>query len=385
VFPTQEAPGEQAVLIQFGPEVSTAARDAQIARLGGRLVRWMPQIHVAEVALPGEAGVAAAFAATAAPAGADILFVEPDQPVTAAYVPADPDFADSSRTYGLDRIQAQAAWDTTTGSPAVIVAVVDSGIQLDHPEFAGRLAPGYDFVNEDDQPEDETGHGTHVAGIIAAGMDDGNGVAGVCPHCRLMPVKVLNSANRGSWADVAAGVLYAADHGARIINLSLGAPDYIQTLAEAIAYARSKGIIVVASSGNYGSIKPFYPAMLDTVIAVGATTAQDVRWDRSNYGPHLDLVAPGDLIYSTFFQPDNSDQGHTYLSGTSMAAPFVSGLVGLLVSLHPTLTDAEVWQALMAGADDLGAPGYDIEYGYGRINAYRSLARQQLFLPSIAN
>ncbi|HXF64859.1 MAG TPA: S8 family serine peptidase [Caldilineaceae bacterium] len=364
----QEAPVEQRVLVQFAPGTPGEVREARIAQMRGELIQWMPQINVAEVRAPGDLLWVASEMA-----GPDITFLEPDLPVGAAYLPTDPDFADPARSYGFDHIQAQAAWELTTGSAEVLIAVVDSGIALTHPEFAGRLVQGYDFVNEDDFPEDETGHGTHVAGIIAAGMDNGQGVAGVCAGCRLLPVKVLNSANQGAWSDLAQGILYAADNGARIINLSLGSPTPSQTLEAAIRYAQQRGALIIAAAGNYGATMPFYPAALDGVVAVGATTMQESRWIKSNYGAYLDLVAPGDLIYSTYHLSDNTYGGYTYLSGTSMATPFASGLAGLLLSLHPTLTAAELRAALAAGADDLGAPGWDPEYGHGRLNAYRSL------------
>ena len=255
-----------------------------------------------------------------------------------------------------------------------MVAVVDSGIKLDHPEFAGRLTAGYDFVNDDDAPDDDAGHGTHVAGIIAAGMDNGVGSTGVCPRCLLMPVKVLGANNLGTWSNLAQGVLYAADHGADVINLSLGGTVSSQTLAAAVAYAQAHGVLVVAAAGNNGSDQPYYPAALDGVVGVGATTAEDARWQNSNFGESVDVVAPGDLIFSTYYQLDNVFGGYMYLSGTSMATPYVSGLAGLALSLDPALTAVEVTDLLQQGVDDLGTPGRDAEYGYGRINAAKTLA-----------
>ena len=364
----QETPVQQHVLVQFAPGTPVEVRAARIAEMHGELVAWIPQINVAEVRVPGDLVIV-----TAEMIKPEITFLEPDLPVSAAYVPADPDFSNVSRTYGFNHIQAQAAWDLTTGSADILIAVVDSGIALNHPEFTGRLAQGYDFVNGDDTPEDETGHGTHVAGIIAAGMDNGQGIAGVCAGCRLLPVKVLDRENQGTWSTLAQGIIYAADNGARIINLSLGSFVASKVLQEAIVYAQQQGALIVAAAGNYGVDMPFYPAALDGVVAVGATTMQQHRWEKSNYGAYLDVVAPGDLIYSTYHQGDNTYGGYTFLSGTSLATPFVSGLAGLLLSLHPTLKAAELRAALALGAEDLGAPGWDPEYGSGLINAYRSL------------
>ena len=361
------------VLVQFDADVSPAERDAVIAGLGGEMTAWMPQINVAEVRLPAADGMAVAAAAPLA-TQAQVNFAEVDAAVSGDYQPTDPAFALPDQVYGLTQIQAQSGWDYTAGDASVVVAVVDSGIKLDHPEFAGRLTAGYDFVNDDDTPDDDAGHGTHVAGIIAAGMDNGVGSTGVCPRCLLMPVKVLGANNLGTWSNLAQGVLYAADHGADVINLSLGGTVSSQTLAAAVAYAQAHGVLVVAAAGNNGSDQPYYPAALDGVVGVGATTAEDARWQNSNFGESVDVVAPGDLIFSTYYQLDNVFGGYMYLSGTSMATPYVSGLAGLALSLDPALTAVEVTDLLQQGVDDLGTPGRDAEYGYGRINAAKTLA-----------
>jgi subtilisin family serine protease len=304
-----------------------------------------------------------------------IRHVEADMPVSAAYVPNDPDFSDTTMSYGLEQVQALDAWDVVTGSQQIIIAVIDSGINAAHPEFAGRLVPGYNFIDEEhpDDLTDESGHGTHVAGIIAAALDNGQGVAGVCPYCRLMPLKVLNENNIGSWSQLAQGIIYAVDNGARILNLSLGTVVASDTLAEAVEYAVGHGVIVVAAAGNYASDAPFYPAALDGVIAVGATTQSGTRWAKSDFGDYIDLVAPGHLIYSTYFDLNNLYHGYTYMNGTSMAAPFVSGVAGLLLSIAPNLSAGDVLEAMILGADDLGPTGRDADFGYGRVNAMGAL------------
>jgi subtilisin family serine protease len=369
----QAAPSEQRFLVQFAPELTPEARDAAIAQMGAELVGWMPQIHVAELRLPAQAD--GAMTAMAMPQSADgtVTFAEADTVVSATYEPSDPDWVDATMRYGLERVQAPAAWEIITGTATVVIAVVDSGVNLDHPELAGQLVAGYDFVDNDDQPYDTTGHGTHVAGVIAAGINNGLGVTGVCPNCKVMPVRVLNNANLSSWATVARGILYATDQGARIINLSLGAQLYSETLAAAVRYATERGVVVVGAAGNNGGEAPFYPAALDGVIAVSATTTADTRWERSDFGSYIDVAAPGDLIYSTYHQLDNIFGGYTYMSGTSMAAPFVAGVAGLLLSADPTLSATQVTEAMILGADDLGAPGWDAEFGFGRVNAYGAL------------
>jgi thermitase len=302
-----------------------------------------------------------------------VTYAESDLVVEATASYNDPDLNDATMNYGLDQVTAIDAWSVITGSQEIIIAVIDSGIKLDHPEFAGRLVAGYDFVNDDDQPDDDMGHGTHVAGVIAAALDNGQGVAGVCPNCRLMPVKVLNENNVGSWSQLAQGILFAVDNGARVINLSLGASVPSETMAAAIQYALDGGVVVVAAAGNNGSDAPFYPASLEGVIAVGATTITGERWSRSNFGSYIDLVAPGALIYSTYYDLNNIYHGYTYMSGTSMAAPFVSGVAGLLLSATRDLSAQQVADAMMAGAEDLGAGGWDTDFGNGRVSAMGAL------------
>jgi thermitase len=377
--PRQENEAQNTVLVHFGEGTTAEMRAALVAEMGGTLVTWMPQINVAEIRLPVQGAVSIASlptvsnALSTARANGIVTYAEADMVVSATYAPNDPDFSDETMSYGLQQIQALDAWDIVTGSQQIVIAVIDSGIHLDHPEFAGRLAAGYDFIEEDSVPNDGSGHGTHVAGVIAAALDNDEGIAGVCPNCRLMPVKVLNNNNLGSWSQLAQGILFAVDNGARVLNLSLGASVPSATVASAVDYAVQSGVTVIAAAGNYNSDAPFYPAALDGVIAVGATTKKGLRWSKSDYGSYIDLVAPGDLIYSTYHDMDNIYHGYTYMSGTSMAAPFVSGVAGLLLSVGPKLSAADIEDALLLGAEDLGAEGWDPEFGHGRVNAMGSL------------
>lgn len=373
-----DIPGDafQVVLIEFAADTTEAQRLARIAALGGELLSWIPQIQIAEVRLPqptAQAAIQGAAAGIAALNAPELLFIEPDLPVIGVGSYNDPAFASPATSYAFSRIQAADAWQITTGSEQIVIAVIDSGVRLDHPEFAARLTPGYDFVNDDDTPDDDSGHGTHVAGLIGAALDNGQGLAGVCPGCRIMPVKVLNAGNTGIWSDLAQGIVFATDNGARILNLSLGSFSSSWTLEKALAYARQHGVLIVAAAGNQGLQLPYYPAASEGVIAVGATDAQDGWWPVSNYGVFVDLTAPGDLIYSTYHRFDNTYNGYTIMSGTSMATAQVSGLAGLILSLYPRLTPAEVTSALLAGADDLGTAGHDVFYGQGRINAAHTL------------
>jgi len=301
-----------------------------------------------------------------------VEYAEPNAVVSGLFSPNDPYYNDPSKVYAPQKIQADLAWDYTLGDASVIIAIVDSGVDASHPEFAGRVLPGWDFVNDDNDPTDDQGHGTHVAGIAAAAINNGEGIAGIAGQALILPVKVLNENNQGTWADVVAGIVYAVDHGARVINLSLGGTIGTSALQDAIEYAWNRNAVIVAAAGNDGSTTPYYPAAYDEVIAVSATTPDDVRWSLSSYGPHISVAAPGVTIYSTNW---TADSGSTYgfKSGTSMAAPHVSGIAALLLAQDGSRTNAEVRQIIEQSADDLGPAGWDEEYGYGRVNAYRAV------------
>jgi subtilisin family serine protease len=303
-----------------------------------------------------------------------VVSIEANTVVEGVDLPNDPDLLNVDRSYGLSVTHTFEGWSYTQGSADVIIAIVDTGLTLTHPEFRGRIVPGYDFINDDADPMDDNGHGTHAAGIAAAGINNNIGMVGVCPGCRLMPVKVLNQNNAGTWSGVAKGILYAADHGAKIINLSLGAAVSSETLENAIVYAQSKGVLVVAAAGNMGVDRNFYPAALENVIAVSATDAQDRHWSLSNYGGYIDVAAPGYAIFSTYSDMNNYYQGYTYMSGTSMASPFVAGLAGLLFSQNPERGANEVMHLIISTADQVGTSEQAAYFGQGRINVARALA-----------
>ncbi len=379
-------------LVHFALGITLDERDATLAALDVELVNWLEQIQVAEVRLNedglGNAGDIAApqsrsaatvarqlqRAATATRLQAGVLTVEPNPVVYGLELPNDPDLAKIERSYGLSMTHAYEGWQYTKGSGEIIIAILDTGLNLDHPEFAGRIAAGYDFVNNDATPMDDNGHGTHTAGIAAAGLNNNLGMAGICPECRLMPVKVLNQNNAGTWSGVAKGVLHAADHGAHVINLSLGATVSSQTLENAIAYAETKGAVVVAAAGNMGVEREFFPAALPNVLAVSATNATDERWNLSNYGTFIDVAAPGYNIFSTYHDQTNYYSGYTYMSGTSMAAPYVAGLAGLLFSQDPERSAEEVRQLITSTADRLDAGQENNYFGQGRVNIARALS-----------
>ncbi|MEJ5197500.1 MAG: S8 family serine peptidase, partial [Anaerolineae bacterium] len=271
----------------------------------------------------------------------EVRYAERNGIACAGLTPTDPDYHDPYLVYAPQLLNAPLAWDYTTGYTTVTVAVVDTGVSLSHPEFAGRILPGWDFVNSDGDPSDDQGHGTHVAGIIAAAMNNGLGTTGLAPNVSILPVKVLNAAKSGTWANVSLGIRYAADHGAKVINLSLGGTTPSTALLDAIRYALSKGALVIAAAGNNGSSAPFYPAYYDEVMAVSATDEYDEYWTISNYGSWIDVAAPGSSIWSTYWTTSNPN-AYGFMSGTSMAAPHVSGLAALIWSVNPSLSPAEV-------------------------------------------
>ncbi len=273
------------------------------------------------------------------------------------------------KLWGMAKIQAPAAWAVTTGSRDVKVAVVDTGIDYNHPDLAGRVEKGFDFINNDEDAMDDQMHGTHCAGSVAAGIGNG-GVVGVAPGVSLLAVKVLSAEGSGDYAGVANGITYAADHGAQVISMSLGGGSTAQVLEDAVAYAQSKGVLVVAAMGNNNSERPSYPAACAGVMAVGSTTVQEKRSGFSNFGKHISVGAPGSDILSTLM-----GGGYTSISGTSMATPHVAGLAALVKSAFPAATAAELRTRIEKGADDLGAAGFDKEFGHGRINALKAVSQ----------
>jgi thermitase len=313
----------------------------------------------------------------------EVAYAYPEHLVGVSFTPTDPDYF---KQWSYPKIRAPEAWDITTGSASVVVAVVDTGVDYTHPELAGRMWTdgsghyGYDFVDGDSDPKDLFGHGTHVAGTISAEMGNGAGGVGVAPGVKIMAVRVLDADGSGYSSWVASGIRWAADHGADIINLSLGSWWPFTVERDAVNYAYEKGCVIVAAAGNDGWGSVGYPAAYESAIAVSATDQGDSKADFSNYGPEIEVAAPGVSIYSTMptYHVELNNWGYSmnydYLSGTSMATPHVSGAVALLLSKYPTLTNSEVRNALAQRSVDLGSLGRDEYYGYGRIDVYNLLA-----------
>ncbi len=296
-------------------------------------------------------------------------------------------------------IDAPEGWDITTGSTTIRVGVLDTGIpiqngSLSHPDLddPSRYLFGYDFVNDDAVPADDNGHGTHVSGTIAAETDNGDGVSGVSWNAQIMAIKVFNSVGGGTFEAFKDGCEYAVDNGCQVISYSGGGPSYSAVLEDGVAYANDHGVIVCISAGNSsGSVG--WPAAFSTqysnCIAVSATDHNDASSAYSSIGPEVTIAAPGgygrpfdeDDVYSTMPNYSvvlNTTEGlpldYAYLAGTSMACPHVAGLAALLLSEDPTLAPSDVREIIKSTADDLGAPGRDDYFGWGRINVRNATA-----------
>ena len=288
--------------------------------------------------------------------------------------PNDPSFG--NQRY-LPAIKAPEAWDKSLGN-GVVIGVVDSGVDFEHPDLADNILPdGWDFGDDDDDPTDELGHGTEVCGVIAAVQNNNLGISGVAPESKILPLKIskIEDGNHIFTDETTAvAIIYAADHGADIINLSLGwnDDDPHQIVTDAITYAADKGITLVAAAGNrYGPV--WFPAKLEKVLSVSAIDGNDQN-DFSAYGPELDLVAPGGgSAFSDFILTTSLGGGYIYLLGTSFSAAMVSGTAALLLSEQLHMTNNQMREYLTRRADDLGAPGPDETFGYGKVNALTTL------------
>ncbi|PIQ24576.1 peptidase S8 [bacterium (Candidatus Blackallbacteria) CG17_big_fil_post_rev_8_21_14_2_50_48_46] len=287
----------------------------------------------------------------------------------------------SSEQKGLGIIGMGKAWDLSLGDPRVIIAVIDSGADLSHPDLRANLVSGYNVLSQGQTPpQDDNGHGTHASGIAAAVGDNREGVSGTCPRCKLMPVKALDAEGAGNAFDVAIGIVWAVDHGAQVINMSLGGPQSDPTLERAVRYAFSRNVPVVVAAGNESTNELRYPAAIPGVISVGAVDNSRQLAGFSNFGSWVSVVAPGVQILSTMPQTSvymTQNEGYQtqydFMDGTSMAAPIVAGLVGLIRSRHPQLTPAQIKTRLEGTAIDLGAPGFDEQFGNGMIDGPRAL------------
>jgi thermitase len=297
----------------------------------------------------------------------EVEYAEPDFTAEAIGTANDPLFTQGSQWH-LSKIQAPSAWDISTGSTSVVVAVVDSGVRASHPDLAGKVLAGYDFIANDSDPTDENGHGTAVAGVVAPASNNSIGVTGVAWLNPILPVRVLDAAGSGSYSAICNGITYAADRGARVINLSLGGTSSSRALQDAVNYAWNKKCVLIAAAGNNGNNIAVYPGACSNVVAVSATDSADVRPTWSNYGSYVDVAAPGVNVTTLY----GADQ-YAGWNGTSFSSPVTAGVVALMASANPLLNNAQLVDLLLKNSDDIGAAGYDVYYGNGRVNAFRAV------------
>ena len=359
------------ILVSFEPGTSRPVAARIHRQLGGQTKATIPGIGVQVVIVSKGRAMAMAKAYSANP---KVAYAEPDFMVQAL---GDPDDSYFANQWALTTIGAPQAWDVTTGNPNIKIAILDTGVDQDHPDLASKILSNINFSSSP-TVDDVDGHGTHIAGIAAAMTDNGIGVAGVGYNSNIMNVKVLGDTGAGTYSGLISGIIWAVDNGADVISMSLGGSSYSSTLENAVNYAWSKGVVVVAAAGNYGSTTPFYPAAHANCMAVAATNGWDVKADWSNYGDWVDVAAPGVIIYATL-----KDNSYGYMSGTSMAAPHVAGLAALVFTTVSDTNDNgklndEVRSRIEATCDDIGVIGI----GAGRINAYEAVSGDSTIPPS---
>ena len=336
----------------------------------------------------------------------NIKVVEPDYLINILTIPDDPYYTSSGSwgqsypdLWGIHKINSEYAWDQTVGSPSIIVADIDTGVDRNHEDLrdnmwvnTGEIPDngidddgngyvddyyGWDWVNDDNDPMDDHGHGTHCAGTIAAVGNNSIGVVGVSPNSKIMALKFLNSGGSGYLSDAVEALQYASDMGARVSSNSWGGSGTSAMLDDAIQYVHDQGMVVVVAAGNSNAdALDFTPASSDRAITVAASDYNDAKASFSNWGPKIDVAAPGVDILSTKAAVcpmcnDDRTVGTYYcrVSGTSMATPHVAGLAALILSMDPDLTNEDVRQLIRTGAVDLGTQGKDRDFGYGRIDA----------------
>jgi thermitase len=343
--PTVLPGGSRKVLVRLAP-----AAPLDIVFAGATVERRLTQLRILSISVPEATADVVLAGLRRNPA---VEAVEPE--ATYSLSETTPNDAHWTSQWGLRQTGFPQAWDVTHGSPRIVVGVLDTGVERSHPDLAGAVLAGRDFVSDDADPADEAGHGTAVAGILAARTNNRAGVAGACWSCRVLPVRVLGRDGKGESATLAAGIVWAVDHGADVLNLSLGGDTTTMAERDAVAYAVGHDVVVVAAAGNDGKTRREYPAATAGVIGVAGSDAEGRLYDWSNRGSWVDVAAPGCNT--------SPWRGHAYSTfcGTSSAAPLVSGLAALVRSAHPGASAAEIAR-LVTGRD-------------GRLDAARAFPR----------
>jgi subtilisin family serine protease len=358
--------------------VGVSSRDELAMRAAGspyglKVVGHVSALNVAQVEFPTATSARRGLAALRRVRG--VRFAEFDRAVHALDVPADPMYR---KQWGLTKIHAPAAWNIEVGETrSVTVAVIDTGVDVNHPDLKQKLLSGFNSVANSTDVQDDHGHGTHVAGIIAASTNNAVGIAGVSWGARILPIKSLDKSGAGSSCAILAGVVFATSQHVDVINMSLGGPGHCSAaVQEAVNAAHAADIAVVAAAGNSGFSfnTPSTPANCDHVLAVAATDQRDRAAAFSNFGDYVDLSAPGVEIVSTIIDTKTGAHSYAALSGTSMASPMVAGLAALIGARHPDWGANEIETRLIRTSRDLGKRGWDEHFGHGRIDAARAVA-----------
>lgn len=347
--PSQESGETGELVITFAPTSTQSERSAYLIEIGATVVQTLDSVDTVIVTLPEDR---AELPTTSSPV---IVASEPNYYVSALELPAANDTY-YPQQWALTAIRAPAAWNSLPDDIiSITIAVIDSGVTATHVDLAGRITAGWDFVQDDAQPQDDMGHGTAIAGIIAANMGNGLGIAGVAPNATIMPLRVLDANGVGTYADVAAAIIYATDHGAQVINLSLGGAFPSTMLQNAVSYALNRSVIIIAAGGNTGSDNAVYPAAFAGVIGVGSVDSDLSRSSFSNYGESIDVLAPGRDIVTT-----TRDGGYALFTGTSMAAPHVAGIAALELGQGRALTlNGTIIAANVPETEDTSVPVED--------------------------
>lgn len=352
------------ILIQPKAGLSEDQLDQILSDHGGKRKDKIEQINVHVIEVPEGAEEAIAKHMSDNP---NIKFAEVDRLVDNTATANDPYMGSQ---WALSKIGAPTAWDSAWGD-GVIIAIIDSGVEASHPDLAANIVPGYNTFNNNSDTSDVCGHGTQVAGSAAAATNNALGVAGVAGKAKIMPVRAgyLDSTGScmGSYSAIAAGITYAADHGARIANASYGYLPSSSTVISASNYMKSKNGLVFVGAGNYNRDEGFTPT--DSMISVSATDTTDARASFSSYGAFVQLSAPGTNLYTT-----TRGGGYVMQAGTSFSSPIAAAVAALVMAVNPSLPGQQVENILFTTATDLGTAGRDIYFGYGRVNAAAAVA-----------
>lgn len=374
-LPKAVGQGGSRKIVVFDRALNEPARDELLSKHGAVKVKDLTLINASVVLLPPKAS------GKALEQHPGVLRVDDDVLVSALAKPegkgkpAPAPQPSQTMPWGVDRVDAEMVWPSGNEADPVKVAIVDTGISADHPDLKANLQGGYNAIDPSKSWNDDNGHGSHVAGTVAA-LNNAIGVVGVAPLADLYAVKVLNRRGSGFLSDVIEGIQWSVANGMRVVNMSLGTSSDVQSFHDAVIAAYNAGVVVVAAAGNSGSAVG-YPAAYPEVIAVSATDSNNNLASFSSRGPEVDLAAPGVSVYSTY-----KGTGYATMSGTSMAAPHVTGSAALVLNTPVGAYDAdadgvwdpaEVQQKLQDRAVDLGDSGYDTLYGWGLVNVYNAV------------